>query len=291
MEQRSKEWFGARIGRVTGSNVGAILGCDPNRGPDDVMRAMVRSAHGAEPEFTGNVATEYGTFHEAGARAEFEMEHGLAVTNAGFVKHDDWLGASPDGYIDSRDALLEIKCPYSLRQAERPVSFKSIFEDLPHYYAQIQIQLYVTLRQGCYFYQWCPADTNLEVVQRDDEWLEEVLPELRTFWLRYRHEVEHNPQEHLEPKRKQINTLEAERLVAEYDELADAADHAKERMTEIKQRLIHMAGEQNAEVCGRKLTRVEKAGSVSYAKVVKENLPDVDLEPYRGKPSVSWRFG
>ena len=291
MEQRSKEWFGARIGRVTGSNVGAILGCDPNRGQDDVMRAMVRAAHGAEPEFIGNVATEYGTFHEAGARAEFEMEHGLAVRNAGFVKHDDWLGASPDGYIDSRDALIEIKCPYSLRQAERPVSFKSIFEDLPHYYAQIQIQLYVTGRQGCYFYQWCPADTNLEVVQRDDAWLEEVLPELRAFWLRYRHEVEHNPQEHLEPKRKQINTLEAERLVAEYDELADAADHAKERMAEIKHRLIHMAGEQNAEVCGRKLSKVEKAGSVSYAKVVKDHLPDVDLEPYRGKPQVSWRFG
>ena len=289
MEQRSKEWFGARIGRVTGSNVGAILGCDPNRGPDDVMRAMVRAAHGAEAEFTGNVATEYGTFHEAGARAEFEMEHGLAVKNAGFVKHADWLGASPDGFIDSRDALLEIKCPYSLRDAEEPVPFKTL-ADQPHYYAQVQIQLAVTKRPAVYFFQWAPRGTKLEIIERDDDFIDEIIPKLYAFWLEYKYEAENNADEHLQPKRKQINTLEAERLVAEYDELADAADHAKERMAEIKQRLIHMAGEQNAEVCGRKLTKVEKAGSVSYAKVVKENLPDVDLEPYRGKPSVSWRF-
>ena len=34
----------------------------------------------------------------------------------------------------------------------------------------------------------------------------------------------------------------------------------------------------------------KKAGSVSYAKVVKDNLPDVDLEQYRGKPSSFWKI-
>jgi len=289
MEQRTSEWFEARVGRVTGSNVGAILGCDPNRGPDDVMRAMVRETHGAEPEFTGNPATEYGQFHEDGARAEFEMEHGLTVTKAGFVQHKGWLGASPDGYIDALDSLLEIKCPYKLRKAAAPVPFTSLY-DMPHYYAQVQIQMYVADRQWCHFYQWAPKGTKLDVVNRDDAYLDGIIPTLHLFWLRYCHEVKYNAEEHLQPQRKQVNTLEAERLVAEYDQLAEAADHAKERMAEIKQRLIKMADYQNAEVCGRKLTKVEKAGSVSYAKVVKDNLPDVDLEPYRGNPSVSWRF-
>ncbi len=285
-EQRSAEWFAERIGRVTGSNVGAILGIDPNRGPEDVMRAMVREAHGAEREFKGNVATEYGQFHEAGARAEFEMESGLSVDPAEFVKSSNWLGASPDGYT-SDGGLLEIKCPYGLRKAEAPVPFKDMAEQ-PHYYAQMQVQMHVTGRPHCHFFQWAPAGTRHEIIHADPAWLEQYLPVLHEFWERYKTE---DPEPHLEAKRKRIDTLEAERLVKEYDELADAADQAKERMGEIKQRLIQMAGDQNADVCGRKLTRVEKAGAVSYAKVVKDHAPDVDLEPYRGKASVSWRFG
>ena len=285
-EQRSAEWFAQRIGRVTGSNVGAILGIDLNRGPEDVMRAMVRDAHGAEREFKGNVATEYGQFHEDGARAEFQMETGLSVEKAEFVTSSDWLGASPDGYT-SDGGLLEIKCPYGLRKAEAPVPFKDMAEQ-PHYYAQMQVQMHVTGRAHCHFFQWAPAGTRHEIIHADPAWLEKYLPVMHEFWERYKAE---DPEPHLEAKRKRIDTLEAERLVKEYDELADAADQAKERMGEIKQRLIQMAGEQNADVCGRKLTRVEKVGAVSYAKVVKDHAPDVDLEPYRGKASVSWRFG
>jgi len=51
-----------------------------------------------------------------------------------------------------------------------------------------------------------------------------------------------------------------------------------------------LAGEKNAEICGKKLTLVDRVGSVSYAKLVKEKMPDVDLEPYRGKGSQHWRF-
>ena len=287
-EQRTPEWYAKRIGRVTASNVGAILGVDPNRGPEEVMRAMVREAHGAESEFNGNVATEYGKFHESGARAEFEMETGLTVTDADFVKYSDWAGASPDGYT-SDGGLIEIKCPYSLRNAETPVPFKSILgDDLPQYYAQTQFQMWVTNTNFCHFFQWAPNGTKREIVYVDSKWFADNLAALYDFWNRYKSE---DPTPHLEPKRKQVNTLEAERLIKEYDELADATDQAKERMAEIKSRLIVMADEKNADICGRKLTRMEKAGSISYAKVVKDHAPDVDLEPYRGKPSTSFRLG
>jgi predicted phage-related endonuclease len=66
-----------RVGRITASSAGAILGMAPYQKPADVMRRMVREYHGAEPEFTGNPATEYGNFHEAGAIRELEMIHGI----------------------------------------------------------------------------------------------------------------------------------------------------------------------------------------------------------------------
>lgn len=54
--------------------------------------------------------------------------------------------------------------------------------------------------------------------------------------------------------------------------------------------LIGMANGCNAEICGRKLTKVEKKGSVSYAKVVKDHCPKVDLSPYTGAPSTYWKL-
>ena len=79
MDQRSEEWFAARKGRLTASSIGAVMGLDPYRGPEDVLRAMVRDHHGAESEFTGNVATEYGKFHEEGALFEYTLETGIEV--------------------------------------------------------------------------------------------------------------------------------------------------------------------------------------------------------------------
>ena len=64
MEQRSEEWFKARKGKLTGSNIGAALGVNPWKTPEDLIRQMVREYHGAESEFTGNIATEHGTLHE-----------------------------------------------------------------------------------------------------------------------------------------------------------------------------------------------------------------------------------
>ena len=286
MEQRSEEWFKARVGKVTGSNVGAILGLDPNRGPDDVLRAMVRDYHGAEREFKGNVATDYGNMHEAGAIAEFEMEFGKEVTETGFHQHPEleWLGASPDGYVGTGNELIEVKCPYGKRDGGE---LKTL-EEQPHYYAQIQIELYCTSAERCYFYQWSPHATRCEVVEPDNEWILENEPKLWAFYQAYLSELD-NP-EHLEPKRREINNEKARKLIDELDEVRDQLDFATHRKKEIMDELVSMAKDRDALVCGRKLTKVEKAGSVSYAKVVKEHLPKLDLEPYRGKPSVSWRL-
>ena len=86
MKQRTKEWFYARRGRITASNVGAILGLSPFMKPDDVMRNMVRDYHNAEREFKGNVATEYGTFHENMAKIDYEMEMETKIEESGFYK-------------------------------------------------------------------------------------------------------------------------------------------------------------------------------------------------------------
>lgn len=274
-----------RKGRITGSVAGAILGLNPWRDADDVLRAMVRQYHGAEREFTGNVATEYGTFQESGAVAEFEIEHGLDVKDSQFYMIDEWLGATPDGEVGD-DAIIEIKCPYGLRKKDKP-EFKTI-EQQHHYYAQLQLEMAASGRTKAYFYQWAPKGTSLEIVPLNKAWLADNVPKLRSFYERYLSELD-NPA-HLEPLRKEVESPKAKALLDEYDDLVEAIERATERKKEVLAALVDMAGERDALICGRKLTRVERAGSIGYAKVVKDHLPDIDLEGYRGKASASWRL-
>ena len=99
MEQRSPEWLSARVGRVTGSVAGAILGHAPYATRDDILRRMVRDYHGAESEFQPNIATDYGTINEDGALIDYRMETGNDVELVGFIEKDEWAGCSPDGLI------------------------------------------------------------------------------------------------------------------------------------------------------------------------------------------------
>lgn len=276
-----------RKGRVTGSAAGAILGLSQYQTADDVLRRMVRDFHGAEPEFVGNVATEYGSFHEDGAITDFELHTGKSVTrNRQFFIHPehDWLGATPDGVVMGEAALIEVKCPYSKRNGGE---FKALDEQ-PGYYAQMQIEMACTGFEFCYFYQWSPHGYSIEVVERCDRWLDEHLPALHAFFLRYLRELD-NP-EHLDPRRVVIDTHAAQKLIDEYDQLTDAIERATSRKKEVLSTLVRMANDRDALICGYKLTKVESAGSISYAKALKIYAPDADLEPFRGKPATSWRL-
>jgi len=281
-EQQTPEWFAARSGRLTGSMAGAALGLAPYQSQDDCLRALVRSMHDMPSEFEGNVATEWGNANEALARAAYEMETGNTVNDAPFVPFQDWSGASPDGFV-AHDGLVEFKCPFGIRKDAEPM-FKSL-DDQPHYYAQIQLQLFVTGKLWCDFFQWTPHGTKLETVKYDGAWINENLPKLKAFWWKA-HEAD--PADFEGPRRKVIDTPEAQRLVAEYDELLDAIDNAQARKKDIIARMVEMSGGKDASIAGRNLTLVKRKGSVAYAKAIKELLPDADLEPWRGKGSESW---
>ena len=285
MEQRSTEWHKARLGLITASSVGAILGNSPNGTRDDVMRRMVRDWHGHDPEFTGNIATEYGVNNEAGAIVEYTMETANTVQPIGFVTREDWAGCSPDGMIVG-DGGLEVKCPFGLRKDVNP-QFKTL-ADQPHYYDQVQFSLWVTGWKFWHFYQWTPSGkTKLECVLPDLEWQAKNLPILRQFHAEYLHE-RMTPDAHIAPKCAEFDTPEAHKIMAEYDQLSEAIENAEARKKELLADMVRMAGEKDAIFAGRKLTKTTKAGAVSYAKALAQYAPNADLEPFRGNPSSYW---
>ena len=282
-QQRTEEWFKKRNGRVTGSNVGAILGLSPLMKREDVMRNMVRQYHNAPSEFTGNVATNYGTYNEPNALADYELKFDKKVELTGFHTFEDWLGASPDGLIGN-DGLIEIKCPYGLRD-KSPPEFKSI-DYQTHYWLQIQIQLLVTGCQWCHFYQWSAHGYMLETVQFNQLAIEEYLPKLKDFYNEYLVELElPQAQKYLEDKRQQVR---CEGQVERYLMIADQIKELEAEKKRLLDEIVKLADGKDSEINGHKLTKVTKAGSISYAKAVKELLPDADLTDYTGDPVSYW---
>lgn len=285
MEQRSEEWFAARKSRVTGSMVGAILGLDPNCTRDEAMRRMVRAHQGLPSEFVGNIATQWGVMHEQEAKEDFEYEHKVEVLPASFVVHPkfSWLGASPDGYV-SDEWVVEIKCPFGLRDKLPPVPFKTV-EEQPHYHAQMQIQMFVTGRNFCYFWQWTKLGAKIDMVGFSQSWINENLPKLEAFYQEFLAICDVPLGEDTN-----LDTPILRQKLAEYDDLAKEIKAAEDRRKAILGELVATTGGNEAVICGRKLTLVKKAGSVSYAAAIKELAPNANLDKWRGEPSSYWLF-
>lgn len=292
-EQGSKEWHKARVGRITGSTVGAILGLSPWQKPKDILRSMVREYHGAESEFNAQFVADHGNNNEQRSLLCFMRETGLMVEQCGFFPYGDRMGASPDG-LTSDGGVLELKVPYSLRNGG---TFKSI-EDQPHYAAQVQMEILSTGRTHAWFGQYIapkgdplapdyvPEQLRVERVEADPEWIDRNLPAISAFYELYLMELD-NP-EHLEPLRVHVDSADAGTLLMEMDAIRKRKKADEVREKEILAELVKLAGEKDASIHGRPLTKVERKGSVDYAKV--PELKGLDLEKYRKKGSSFWRF-
>jgi exodeoxyribonuclease (lambda-induced) len=280
LQQGSDDWFNARVGRVTASNVWAILGLSPFRKRQDVMRSMVREWHGALSEFTGNVATEYGNMNEHLARTDYQLKTGNIVETTGFHTHELWLGASPDGFIDDGRGIIEIKCPYGLRNDECP-QFKSI-EEQPHYYAQVQIQMFVTGACYCDFFQWNTHDYRLDYVNYNPKYVNEILPKLRAFYDEFLEEL-HNPA-HLKSRHDTVENDMTAYRVEQYLKLKAEIKATQDLADLMLKQIIEDCGENESTIGEHKLTRVTRK-SIGYKNAIAELLPDADLSAYESTTS------
>jgi hypothetical protein len=302
-------------GRVTGSRAGAILGIAPWGSRKEVMREMVRKFHGAEPEFKGNAATQWGQWKEAEARLAFMKETGTIVEEPGeLVAYKDWLGAICDGlvYADGETefhGILETKTPFKFRREVSP-EFLSLNLQ-PHYYAQLQVEMFcyaASLPEGhafrkapkAYFQQYrAPFDEHegamqIEVIGMDRDWIKENMPKLLEFWREFQKELD-NPV-HLKPKLEAAQESDPDiegtalAIIREIDDIDDVLRQLEAKKKLNLSRLEELARGESRVWGNRKFTKTERKGSISYTNFFKDHPTDVDLEAYRGKSSEYWRL-
>jgi putative phage-type endonuclease len=155
MEQRSPEWFAARLGSVTASRVSdALAGPDTAARRNYLVQLVTERLTGQQQESFTNAAMQWGTDTEPLARVVYQatLEGDSFVSDAPFVKHPtiDWFGASPDGYVE--DGLVEIKCPNSTTHIDYLMAGKVPTK----YQKQMLAQLACTGREWCDFVSFDP---------------------------------------------------------------------------------------------------------------------------------------
>jgi putative phage-type endonuclease len=157
MEQRSTEWFNARLGKVTASRVADVIaktktGYSTSR--ENYMAQLVcERMTGTQGESYNNAAMQWGTDQEPLARAAYEAVSDVLVDEVGFIVHPTIIaaGASPDGLVGD-DGLIEIKCPNTATHIDTLLSDK-----VPSKYnTQMQWQMACTGRKWCDFVSFDP---------------------------------------------------------------------------------------------------------------------------------------
>jgi len=155
MEQRSEEWFQARLGKVTASRVADVLakiksGESASRRNYKIQLVSERLT-GEKQETYINQAMQDGIDREFYAREKYVQQFG-EVEEIGFIQHPTLeAGASPDGMV-GEDGILEIKCPMGSTHTETLMT-----QDIPSkYIPQVQFQLLVTGRKWCDFVSYNP---------------------------------------------------------------------------------------------------------------------------------------
>ena len=187
MEQRTDEWFAARLGKVTASRVADVIattktGYSASRA-NYMAQLVVERMTGKQTESYTNAAMEWGTNTEPLARAASEAEKGLLVDEIGLVDHPSipMSGASPDGLVGD-DGLIEIKCPNTATHIENLLS-KSVDKK---YITQMQWQKACTGRKWCDFVSFDPRmGEGLQMVvirvDRDEDYIQMLETEIKKF--------------------------------------------------------------------------------------------------------------
>lgn len=198
-EQRTLDWYRARLGYITGSQVGSLM--KSGRAKDKVFSDtaltylyQLAGERSLNPEivkddnmFTFYIeqttsqskAMRFGTEQEENARAMYVTMTGREVKEVGLCHHPQikYLASSPDGITADGDVkgCVEIKCPtlstYSKYVAEIHDN-ESLKKVNPDYFFQCQNHMACTDTIFCDFIVYCPFVENpIHIVRitRDEE--------------------------------------------------------------------------------------------------------------------------
>ena len=176
VEQGSEEWFDLRKGKFTASTFKDLFAAKTTKAYEKAIYQVVfERLTGESPENFVSEYMERGKELESEAIERYEMMTFNKVLSGGFAELNEWVGCSPDGWLDNGEQLLEVKCP-----AFNTMINYLLDKKLPKIYEkQVQGQLYVTGAEWCDFMCYHPKLQPLIIrIERDESMILEIKEKL-----------------------------------------------------------------------------------------------------------------
>jgi exodeoxyribonuclease (lambda-induced) len=188
LQQRSEAWYDARRGKITCSNLGALLGQVSYVSRNEAYKrclgleqrkALKAKKDGKEVE-KPNPACTWGVDNEPNGIVAYMQKTGNYVQATGLHSHTwyPWLAGSPDGFVGD-EGLIEVKCPfYKKRDGSSRIHAK-----VPgHYWMQVNALLEITNRSWCDYISWTPEGFAIFRVHRDTLTFDYLLSYYAAVW-------------------------------------------------------------------------------------------------------------
>ncbi len=231
-------------------------------------------------ESYSNSAMRRGTEMEESARRCFEKKMGIEVFAKPVVhKNFDWMTANLDGIDLDNKIMVEIKCPG--KEDHITASGNRIPEK---YFPQLQHQLEVTGLQGMYYFSFDGTDGCIVEVQRDDSYIKDMILEEKRFWdcILKKIAPELTEKDYYNMDGNEKWTSAANSWIAVSQQLKSLEEKEKN----LRNELILLANDKNAQGNGVRLRKSTVSGSVDYSKI--PELKNVNTELYRKNSFTKW---
>lgn len=176
-EQRSPEWYAARVGIPTASEFSKIispLGKESTSADGYANELIAELMAGQDVDgFEGNKWTDRGKEMEEKARQYYEARYDVETRKVGFITDDDHtMGCSPD-WLVGEDGIGEAKClagkTIVALLLPKPEAKKTVDKE---FYPQVQGQLFITGRKWCDQVIYHPKVPKIIIrIPRDEEYI------------------------------------------------------------------------------------------------------------------------
>lgn len=284
IEQGTQEWHDLRKSKIGASDAPIIMGVSPWCTPKQLWEKKVYTkANEKESPFM-----KRGKDLEPYALERYNILTDNFSSPKVFISDNySYLMASLDGLSVDGKTSVEIKCP---GREDHEKAKNGIVPE--KYYPQLQHQMLVVGCKVCHYFSYVHDDDYaLIVVERDDEYIAELLEKLKQFW-----DCVQNFEEPQEIEKAVVRIDEQFLgLVPGWIEIDNKRKYHQDELKKLdamekpyRDQLIALCDGQTSKGGGLKIMKVTTKGSVDYSAI--PELKDMDLEKYRKPSRESWRF-
>ncbi len=290
LEQGTQKWKDWRNDHIGSADSAVILGVSPYK----TRAELWKEKQGLSSGQIKTASMQRGNDLEPMIRDQMSALCGCQFVTKVFVNEErPWQSASIDGYAkneDGQEIIIEIKCANRKdhEQAKNHIVPKK-------YYPQLMHILSVTGLNNIRYCSYFDGDLVQFAVGRDYDFIVNLNYEEEEFWKSLQSfqkpEIDEIHKEFTKEPYMQRNDYEWQQLASRWISLQETKKLLLQEEKSIRDFLVSLSGDANAQGCGLKVSKRERKGLIDYSAIMECHnitIDDSELDSYRKQSTSYW---